>query len=317
MTSTKRQRFDRNALVAAVLLLALLPLAFGGSSYYMRLITLMLVYAIYTVAFNIVFGYTRQLFLCIGALAGLSAYVSVILTHHLGWPPWLTAPLGVAAAGLTGALFSYVAVRRGLGIIFVGIVTLVFSMIFQNLLFGLRELTNGETGLETRGIAPAFLAEALPSYYFILAVLALALLLQYLLLRSRTGQAFRAISDDDFAAELAGIDVVRYKVLAATIGSCLLGIAGVVFAYQSGFISPAVYSFVSVDIVVLVSLLLGGMGTLLGPVFGAVLFTLLDEIVRPFGHLNVLLYGIFIVVLVITFRHGIAALLDRLFRLRG
>lgn len=317
MTYTHRHGIDRVALVIVAVLLAFIPLVAGTGMYYMRLATLMLIYMVYTVAFNIIFGQTRQLFLCLGALAGLSAYVSVVLTNTLGWSLWLSMPLGVAAAGFLGGLFSYVSVRRGLGVIFVGIVTLVFSMIFQNFVLGLRELTNGETGLETSKIGPVALTSVPTNYYLILIVLVLSLILHHLLLQSRAGKAFQAIADDELAAELAGINVTFYKVLAASIGSTLIGVAGVLSAYYTGFISPTVYSLVSVDIVVLVSLLLGGMGTLLGPVLGVLLFTVLDEVVRPFGQLNVLIYGVFMTVLVISFRRGIVPTFFRLIRARG
>lgn len=311
-----RKRADQIALAVTAVVLALVPFAVGGSDYYLRIVTLMLIYMVYAVAFNIILGHTRQLFLCVGALAGVSGYFSVVLTLKLGWPVWLSMPLGVASAALLGGVFSYISVRRGLGLIFVGIVTLVFSMIFHNLVLGLRELTNGETGLETKALAPGVLASSPASYYVILAVLILALVVCYLLLRSRAGSAFQAIADDEFAAELAGVDVTFYKVLAATVGSAMLGVAGVLYAYYSGFISPAVYSLVSVDIVVLVSLLLGGMGTLLGPVLGVALFTAIDEIVRPFGRLNVLIYGVLMIVLVVAFRRGLVAMLRRALRVR-
>ncbi len=299
------------ALLGVAALLAALPLAIGDSAYYLRIATLMLVYMAYAVAFNIIFGHTRQLFLCMGALAGASAYVSVVLVIKLAMSPWATIPLGALAAALLGGVFSYVAVRRGLGVIFVGIVTLVFSMIFHNLVLGLRQWTNGETGIETRGLAPGVLESGRGSYYLILAILVLSLFVYHLLMRSRAGTAFRAITDDELAAALAGVDVTFYKVLAATLGSALLGTVGAVYAYYSGFISPTIYGLVSVDIAVLVTLLLGGMGTLLGPVLGGVLFTVLDELVRPLGRLNVMVYGILMIVLVVTFRHGLVAMLRK------
>lgn len=296
---------DQAVLLATAIVLALVPLALGGSAHYMRLAALTLIYMAYGVAFNIIFGHTRQLFLCMGALAGSAGYISVVLTRRFELSPWLTMPLGAASAGLLGGLFSYVSVRRGLGVIFVGIVTLVFSMIFHQLTLGLRQYTNGETGIDTAGFGPHVLAATPASYYAILVLLLASLLLYHLLLRSRAGKAFQAIADDDFAAELAGIDVTFYKVLAASIGSTVLGAVGVVYAYYSGFVSPTVYSIVSVDIVVLVSLLLGGMGTLLGPVVGAILFAILDEIVRPLGRVNVMAYGILMIVLVVAFRRGL------------
>ncbi|MCO5099952.1 MAG: branched-chain amino acid ABC transporter permease [Burkholderiaceae bacterium] len=305
-------RSDWIALVGITAALALVPLLLGGSGHYMRLASLTLIYMVYAVAFNVIFGHTRQLFLCVGALAGCAGYVSVVLTARYGFSPWATMPLGIACAALLGGLFSYVSVRRGLGIIFVGIVTLVFSMIFHQLVLGLRTFTNGETGIDTSALAPSLLASTPASYYAILVLLACSLLLYLLLLHSRAGTAFRAIADDELAAELAGIDVVFYKVLAATIGSTLLGAIGVVHAWYGGFISPSVYSLVSIDVVVLVSLLLGGMGTLPGPVLGAILFAVLDEIVRPLGRLNVMVYGMLMIVLVITFRRGLVDMFRRL-----
>jgi len=306
----------RAALSAVAVALALVPLALGGSAYYLRIATLALIFMGYTVAFNIIFGHTRQLFLCLGALAGASAYVSVVLTMKLSMSPWLTIPIGIAVAALLGGAFSYVSVRRSLGVIFVGIVTLVFSMIFHNLVLGLRDWTNGETGLETKAIAPAVLSGGLPSYYAILAVLLVALVAYHLLMRSRAGTAFQAIADDELAAELAGIDVTAYKVFAASVGSALLGAIGALHAYYGGFISPTVFALSSIDIVVLVALLLGGMGTLLGPVLGGILFTLIDELVRPLGQLNVVVYGIMIVLLVVTFRHGVVAMLGKRLKIR-
>jgi branched-chain amino acid transport system permease protein len=306
---------DRIALAAVAAVLALVPLALGGSGHYLRIATLMLIYMGYAVAFNIIFGHTRQLFLCLGALAGTSAYVAVVLVIKFKLSPWLTMPLGIALAAALGGLFSYVSVRRGLGVIFVGIVTLVFSMIFHNLVLGLRDWTNGETGLETRGLGPALLSGGLTSYYAILAFLVLCLAVYQLLMRSRAGTAFQAIADDEYAAELAGIDVTGYKVLAATVGSALLGAVGAIHAFYGGFISPTVYALGSVDIVALVTLLLGGMGTLLGPVLGGIVFTVMDEAVRPLGRLNVMVYGILIVLLVVTFRHGLVAMLRKRLKL--
>ena len=314
--NTSRYLADYVTLLLVAVVLALVPLGVGDSAHYLRIVTLMLITMAYAVAFNIIFGHTRQLFLCIGALAGSSAYLSVVLAIKTGISPWATIPLGIVSAALLGGAFSYVSVRRGLGVIFVGIVTLVFSLIFHNLVLGLRELTNGETGIETKGLGAAVLQSGRGSYYVILAFLMACLVLYHLLMRSRAGTAFRAIADDEFAAELAGIDVTFYKVLAASIGSALLGAAGAIYAFYSGFISPTEYALVSVDIVVLVTLLLGGMGTLLGPVLGGVVFTVLDEIVRPLGRLNVLVYGVLMIVLVITFRQGLVAALRKIVKVR-
>lgn len=298
-------------LAALTFVLALVPAVAGGSPYYMRLATLALVYMAWTVAFNLIFGHTKQLFLCLNALAGTAGYVAVVMAKQLDWSPWLTVPIGVAAAAGLGALFSYVSVLRGLGVIFLGIVTLAFSLIFHNLVLGLRQFTNGETGLVTRGLGFPLLEQPLPSYYIFLAALLAALLVYHWLMSAKSGMAFRALSDDELTAELSGIDVTAYKVLAAAVASAILGLSGALFAFYNGIVSPSVFSFVGIDIPVLIALLLGGMRTRLGPVLGAAAFALIEELVRPFGQLNVLVYGVLLIVLFTTFREGMVPVLAR------
>jgi len=293
------------------LILALVPAAAGGSPYYMRLATLALIYMAWTVAFNLIFGHTKQLFLCLNALAGTAGYVAVVFAIQLKLSPWVTVPIGVAAAAALGALFSYISVLRGLGVIFLGIVTLAFSLIFHNLVLGLREFTNGETGLVTRGLGFPLLEQPVASYYIFLAALAVALLVYHALMSSKSGMAFRALSDDELTAELSGIDVTGYKVLAAAVGSAILGLTGALFAFYNGIVSPSVFSFVGIDIPVLIALLLGGMRTRFGPVLGAVAFALIEEAVRPFGQLTVLVYGVLLIVLFTAFRDGLAPLVAR------
>lgn len=295
--------------------LAVLPWVVGTGIYSLRIATLMLVQIVYTVAFNLVFGHTKQLFLCVGALAGTAAYLWVILVRHAGLSPVAAMVAGTLATAALGAALSYISARRGLGVIFVGIVTLVVSLIFQNLVLGLRRYTNGETGIATQGLGLGLGSAPLASYYVFLALVLVALGLYRWLLASRPGLAFGALSEDELTAELAGIDVTRYKVLAAAVGSGLVGLAGALFADVNGFISPSVFALAHVDVVVLIALLLGGMRTLLGPVVGGALFALVDELVRPFGQATVLAYGVLLVVLFLLFREGLVPTLRRVARL--
>jgi branched-chain amino acid transport system permease protein len=302
-------------LLATGSVLAVVPWLLGGGPYIFRITTVMLVFATYAVAFNLIFGHTKQLFLCVGALAGSAAYVSVVLVRDLGWPPFLTMGLGTLFAAVLGGLLSYVAVRRGLGIIFVGIVTLAVSLIFHNLLLGLRRLTNGETGIVTQDLGVGLGSLPVASYYVFVGLLLLALAVYVRLMGSPAGMAFRALSGEELAAELAGIDVTRYKVLAAAVGSGVVGLTGVLFADYNGFINPSIFAMAHVDIVVLIVLILGGMRTLLGPVIGAAVFTVVDHLVRPFGQVTVLVYGVFLIVLFLAFREGLAPVLRRVSRL--
>ncbi|HXF97958.1 MAG TPA: branched-chain amino acid ABC transporter permease [Gaiellaceae bacterium] len=292
------------AVTAAVLAL-LPPLWFGDSPYTTSLAAQALVFASYGVGFNLVFGSTNQLFLCVGALAGLAGYTTGILAERTSLSIWLAAAVGTAAAAVVGGLLSWISVRRSLGVIFTGIVTLVFSLAFTNLLLGQRDLTQGETGLVVPQAA-ADLAEDRVGGYYLFAGLLVAFLLVFRALQlSRAGWAFRALRDDEVAAELSGVDVARYRIYAAAVGSAMIGLTGALYAYSAGFISPATYAFERVDVRVLVLVAFGGLGTLLGPVLGAGVFAFVDERLTESLQLREVLYGLFVIALFLGFRRGI------------
>jgi branched-chain amino acid transport system permease protein len=119
------------------------------------------------------------------------------------------------------------------------------------------------------------------------------------------GWAFRALRDDEVAAELAGVDVARYRVYAALVGSAMLGMAGATYAFTEGRISPTTYGFAQVDVVALVMLAFGGIGALFGPILGAVTFTIIDELLVDLGQLRVLVYGALVITLFLWIPRGV------------
>ncbi|HSM72768.1 MAG TPA: branched-chain amino acid ABC transporter permease, partial [Anaerolineales bacterium] len=259
-------------------LLALVPLWLGHSGVLMGVAVLGLAFACYAIGFNVIFGSTGQLFLCVGALAGVGGFGAAILADTVGFPILVSILLATLAATLIGGLLSYVAVRRSLGVIFTGIVTLIFSLSFDALVLGLSDLTGGDTGRSIAAGAGTFLRERIPPYYLMLTLVIAFLLIHGLLRRSRIGWAFRALRDDEVAAELTGIDVARYRVYGALVGAAMLGLAGSTYAITEGRISPTTFGFGQVDVVVLVMLAFGGIGTLFGPIVGAFTFTVVDEV---------------------------------------
>lgn len=305
-------------LVTAATLAVLPPVWFGDSPYTTSLAVQALVFASYGVGFNLIFGSTNQLFLCVGALAGVGGYGAGILANETSLPMIAGVAVGTVSAALVGGLLSWIAVRRALGIIFTGIVTLVFSLAFANLLLGQRDLTGAETGLIVEGV-PDRLADDRVGGYYLFAVLLVAFLIVFRTLQlTHIGWAFRALRDDEVAAELAGVNVARYRIYAATIGSAMIGMTGAMLAYSTGFISPATYSFDRVDVRVLVMVAFGGLGTLLGPVVGAGVFAILDEQLTTSLQLREVLYGVFVIAIFLFFRRGVVravvSLFDRLFR---
>ena len=291
--------------VTTAILVVLPTLWFGDSPYTTSLAVQALVFASFGVGFNLIFGSTNQLFLCIGALAGIGGYGAAILTDRTSLPMLAGVAVGTVCAAIVGALLSWIAVRRSLGVIFTGIVTLVFSLAFTNLLLGQRDLTGGETGLLLTA-APADLADDRVGAYYLFAGLLVVFLVVFRALQlSHVGWAFRALRDDEVAAELAGVDVARYRIYAATIGSAMVGLTGALYAYSSGYISTDTYPFSRVDVRVLVIVAFGGLGTLLGPVVGAAVFAFLDEALTTSLQLREVFYGAFVIAIFLFFRRGV------------
>ena len=304
-------------IVATAAILAVLPSVwFGDSPYTTGLAVQALVFACYGVGFNLIFGSTNQLFLCVGALAGVGGYGAAVLSEKTSLPIGVGIAVGTASAAIVGGLLSWVAVRRSLGVIFTGIVTLVFSLAFANVLLGQRDLTGAETGLVLLAAADDLADDRVGAFYLFGGVLVAFLIVFRALQLSHVGWAFRALRDDEVAAELAGVDVARYRVYAATMGSAMIGLTGALYAYSSGFISPATYAFERVDVRVLVLVAFGGLGTLLGPVIGATVFAYLDEVLRTSLQLREVFYGAFVIAIFLGFRRGVVhafvALVNRL-----
>lgn len=291
--------------VATAVVIVVLPqIWFASSQYATGLAVQALILAAYAIGFNLIFGSTNQLFLCVGALAGLGGYATGVLSTHASWSIWPAMAAGTVIAAAVGGVMSWVAVRRSLGVIFTGIVTLAFSLAFQDLLFGQEHLTGGSTGLVLSAASISLSDNSLGGYYLFGGVVVGFLVVFRLLQISHFGWAFRALHDDARAAELAGVDVARYRIYAAVIGSAMIGLTGALFAYTDGFISPPTFAFDQVDVRVLVLVVFGGLGTLLGPVIGAVVFAFLDYALVNSDQLRELLYGVCVVILFLGFRGG-------------
>ncbi len=269
-------------------------------------LALALVFAVYAVAWNLLFGMSGQLLLCVGALAGVAAYGCAILADDRGWPLGLAVAVGIVAAAGAGAGLAWLAVVRRLGVLLVGVVTLVASLAFANVLLAARAHTGGETGRVVGTASATVLAHPVGAHLALTVVLAVALIVYRLVAISRLGTAARAVRDDPVAAALAGVDVVRTNVAVAALAAALIGLAGALHGLQEGFVSPGTFAFGHVDVRVLVIVMIGGLGTTLGPVVGAAAVTILDELLRPLGQLRLVVYGAVLLVAFLGVRDAVA-----------
>ncbi|EMA07482.1 branched-chain amino acid ABC transporter permease [Haloferax denitrificans] len=303
----------RNVAIVAVVF-ALAPLAVLGSSYYESVLAHLLLIALFAVALNIVFGHTDQLFLFMGGLAGFGAYTTAILADALAISAWVTLPVAALACGLIGLLVSYVSAKRNFTVVLISILTLNLQLVFSEIFVGARGITGGSTGFPYEYFGLEVVADAvgietkLVLYYLVLLLLVATLGFYLRLVHSKYGIAFDAIREDEVAAESIGIDVVRYKTIAGFVAAFLIGLVGAFFARESGYILPGGFTFIAVDVIVLIVLVVGGLRTTMGPIVGATIIVGIEEFLSSAQSLQTwrsAIFGALLIVLFLYFRQGV------------
>lgn len=309
----------RNVGLAAVVL-ALAPLPVLGSSYYQGILAHMVLVALFAVALNIVFGQTDQLFLFMGGLAGIGGYGTALLADWIGITAWVTLPVAALVAGLLGLAVSWVSAKREFTVVLISILTLNLQLILVEVFVGARDITGGSSGFPYDYFSlstladPVGVSEKLVLYYIILALLVAVLCLYIWLTHSKFGVAFTAIREDELAASSIGIDVVRYKVIAGFVAAFVFGLVGAFYAREASFILPSAFSFLTVDVLVLIVLIVGGLRTTLGPVVGAAIVVAIEQIlVTTFTDWRSAIFGLLLMFLFLYFREGVIPAVEDLF----
>src|SRR5690348_2825658 len=316
-------RTRRAAYLLAAVAIALLPLVFIDSYWRTNLIICAL-NVMLAIGLDFVLGYAGQLNLGQSAFYGLGAYVSTLLIVRLGVPFWIAFAGGVAFSGIAGIVLSLFAMRlRGH---YLAIASLGFAVITYQILLNWISLTQGPLGIYAIPPPPALALPGLPVidfsdlanlFYLVAGFALLAYLLLDQLIRSPIGEALNAIREDEVSAASLGINAAAWKVFAFGIGSAVAGAAGCFYPGFVGTLVPDAF-FVTESFTILAMVVVGGMGTLIGPVWGAILLTLLPELLRGIGDLRLVVYGAALTLVVLFMPGGIAQAgrlaLDRLRR---
>lgn len=262
------------------------------SPYYLEVAVMVGINAILALGLNVMIGQTGLFMLGFAGLYSIGAYATAILmvTHHWGF--WATLPVAVAAAAVAGLLIGLVTLR--LGPIYLAIVTLGFGELVEIATTNLSHLTGGSNGIGPLA-APRLLGFAFRSpasgYYLVLAFAALCYLVARAWDRSQVGRAWRFVREDEQAAAVAGVDVVRFKLISIVAGATFAGVAGPLFAVNLTHITPGNFSFdQSVNVVTMI--VVGGVGNPLGAVLGAAVMTVLPELFRGFANYRLLFQGL-------------------------
>jgi len=308
---------SRNKAIAYAAFLAALLLA--PLVVYPVLVMKVLCYALFACAFNLLLGYTGLLSFGHAVFFGTAAYVAGQALKVWGWPTEVGLAAGTAAAAALGWVIGSLAIRRQ-GIYFAMITLALAQMVYFYFLQA--PFTGGEDGLQgvPRGKLLGFidLSNDTNLYYFVLAITVFGYWLIYRTIHSPFGQILKAIRENEPRAISLGYDVAKYKLLAFVLSAGLAGLAGAtkLLVFRFATLSDA-YWQTSGEVVLMT--LLGGLGTVFGPVVGATLIiTLQDELSDKVGSLVTVIMGVIFVICVLAFRRGIVgeavALYDRIGR---
>ena len=297
-------------------MIALLPAIFNDTYWRTNLIVCA-ANVLLALGLDFVLGYAGQLNLGQSAFSGIGAYTSTLMITLLGVPFWMAFGCGAILAGLAGMFLSLFAVRlRGH---YLAIASLGFAVITYQILLNWIGLTQGPLGIY--GIKPPpplsipglFVIDFgnLASLFYLIAGFAL---LTYIVLdqlvRSPIGEALAAIREDEVSAASLGINCQVWKVFAFAVSSAVAGAAGCFYASFVGTLVPDAF-FITESFTVLAMVIVGGMGTLIGPVLGAVLLTILPELLRGIGDLRLIVYGISVALVVLFMPGGIVEVARR------
>lgn len=295
-------------LVVAAIAIGLMPMIFTDSYWRTNLIVCA-INVMLAIGLDFILGYAGQLNLGQSAFYGIGAYVSTLLIIKLGVPFWIAFGCGVLLSGISGMLLSLFAVRlRGH---YLAIASLGFAVITYQILMNWISLTQGPLGIYAIPPPPALQLPGLPIidfknlgnlFYLTAGFVFLAYLLLDQLVRSPIGETLTAIREDEVSAASLGINCQAWKVFAFAVGSSVAGAAGCFYASFVGTLVPDAF-FITESFTILAMVIVGGMGTLIGPVWGAILLTVLPELLRGVGDLRLIIYGV-AVTLVVLFMPG-------------
>ena len=309
----KRKYNKEQTLILVLGVLVLLGFLAGpaAGSYFLRLLSLALIYLIITTGLNIVAGYAGQVSLGQAGLYAIGAYTAGILSVKLDLSFWLCLPASMAVAGICGFIVGIPTLRVSGH--YLALVTIGVGVIVEKLLVEWVPLTGGPGGISVplieMGGQPLSETQV---YYLFLVICLLVLWLVKNIMKSPVGRAFSAIRDNEIAAGCMGINIMGYKLMAFVLSAALAGLAGCLYTFLSSYISPDTFTF-NLSVFFLLTIIIGGQGTMAGPIIGTLLLTILPEYLQALEQYRLIVYGLLMIVVVIGLPYGISGAIIRKF----
>jgi len=314
----------RSLALLLVLLVALIAAPWLANDYLLTVLITILYFAYTGQAWNVMMGFAGQLSLGHALYVGLGAYATAALYVHFGIGPWLGLPVAIAVAVVCGAIIGFLAFRFGVAGVYFAILTIAFAE-FARIGFDHFTWVGGSSGFflpvanYTRNDLWNLRGSPAMFYYVMLVLTAAAFVLCHALLKSRVGFYWQAIREDEAAARSLGINTFRYKMYAVVISAGMTAVAGVFFAFYYNNLFPEQVFHISRSIELILGPIIGGIGTLFGPIIGAFLLTGLSEFMQELLHAlgfdvpgaKQVFYGICLLVVVMVLPDGVWPWLSR------
>ncbi|MDY7035127.1 MAG: branched-chain amino acid ABC transporter permease [Thermodesulfobacteriota bacterium] len=269
--------FIKSWMVTLLILLCVLPFFFD--IYFLHLAVLAGISIIGAHGINLTTGYCGQISIGHAGFVAIGAYSSALLCEKTGVPFLVAMPIAGLFASMGGLLVGVPSLRlRGL---YIAVTTFAFGFIVEHFIVHLADLTGGAIGMDVSSarIGSLEIDNEHRFYFLVLSLVILSTIYAKNITRSRIGRAFIAIRDKDIAARLLGVELTRYKLMAFALGAFYGGIAGSLYAHYIGFIGPEHFTLM-LSIEYLVIIIMGGMGSIPGPIFGVMFLVVLNEFVR-------------------------------------
>jgi branched-chain amino acid transport system permease protein len=291
--------------------MALLAWPWVAPRYFVFLASLVLVNAVVAIGLNLLSGYTNQLSFGHAGFLAIGAYTAALVTIHAPVVPVIvTLALAGALTAAVGLAFGVPCLR--LGGLYLTMATLAFGFVITEVILNLDGLTRGADGLRvpTARIGSYALGTDTSRYYLVTGVAVLMIAAAVNIVRTRTGRAFLAIRESEIAAEASGVPVALYKTIAFGLSAFYTGVAGGLFAFIVGYLSPDAFDvFLSVDFVVMI--IVGGLGSVPGSIAGAAAVTLLHDWLAASQAYRPLIFGAILIATTLFMPGGIARALGR------
>jgi branched-chain amino acid transport system permease protein len=296
---------------AVLVVLAVIPQVTSG--YIIYVTVLAMIYAVLTGSYDILTGYTGPLTFCHGAFYGIGAYTSALLTLKAGFSFWVAFPVSGVMVFLFAVIIGYPALRlRGH---YFAVTTFFFAHFIYLVILNSVGLTRGPLGLGEIKPPEGFLGidftSLKASYYliFIYGIIVIAALM--FLIRSGIGKLLVTIRENEELSESIGVNTSFYKVLAFSIGAGVAGLTGSMFAHFFRLLHPTTFAWMTSEMVVIMSLV-GGLGTLIGPIIGAGIITLILELMRFAPELRFIIWSVALIAVLIIEPKGLMGLVRRI-----